>query len=289
MIPPRTGGVHAGGHPQSSGVEEAVPAVLFGFSSEPVVDLGSLSPPPVYSECLARLQFDGRPPVSAGVFVGRLEASGEGGLVDIAMLNLVLEALKGDPDLVLGCNVSPHTVADASSWSAMIKCLERAGSAASRLVLEITEGLPLDEIPAAGIRLKAARTLGCRIAIDDFGAGASNLPRLFRVEAVWDIVKIDGSCFGRFLNDRFVVNVLRPTFELASCLAPFVVVTGIETQHHLNAARAVGAQYGQGWHFPHSQHQKFVRPEKTFAIRIASYLREKAGWPERIADSRGLA
>lgn len=263
------------------------PRLMFGFCSEPVIDIQNSYEPAFYIECLARLKMGARPAISAASFVRMLEASGEAGAIDVTILDLVLDKLASDPNLVLGCNISPYTIANPFSWSEVIRRLERSKGCASRLVLEITEGAPLDEISSAGIRLKAAKTLGCRIAIDDFGAGAASLPRLFRVEAVWDIIKLDRSCFGKIHSDRFVVNVLRPTFELASCLAPFVVIEGVETEDHLQAALAVGAQYVQGWHLPASDIQSYTKPESSLASKIDAYLLSSCFSPA--TDSSGGA
>lgn len=245
--------------------------MLLGFLPEPVVNLFSATASSIYSECSALLQVDHEHSLCATPLVESLESRGESGLIDIAMLDLLLDTLEDYPDLVLGYDVSPLTVADGLSWSAMIKRLEQAGPRASRLILQISKSAFLQEIACARIRLKAAKTLGCRIAISDFSL-TTFLPRLARGGSLWDIIRLDRSCLAGISNEGSVVDVLRPTFEMASCIAPTVVIVGVETESHLNAARSVGAQYVQTRLFTHSDHRRFTRPELHLAKKIAAYF-----------------
>jgi hypothetical protein len=96
-------------HSKKSASFRDAPAVLLGFSSEPVVNLSSSDASSVYSDCSAVLQVDRTGSICATALIEFLESGGESGLIDTAMLDLLLDTLKGSPDLVLGCNVSPHT------------------------------------------------------------------------------------------------------------------------------------------------------------------------------------
>lgn len=234
---------------RSGGPDDGPEALRIGFVSEPIVDLFYFGERTHYSECLARIVLgDGRilMPVD---FIGDLEASGDIGFLDAAIVDLVLDALEREPNSNLGCNISPATLASETSWGMVMHLLGRRPQLAHRLVLEITESAPLDEIAAAPVRLTDAQALGCRIAIDDFGAGGATMRHLHGIKLDWDIVKIDRSCFSLVLPPSSERDGLRGILELASHIAPTVIVEGIETSEHFDVAYSSGVRWGQGFFF----------------------------------------
>ncbi|MCO6180932.1 EAL domain-containing protein [Ciceribacter sp. RN22] len=225
-------------------------AVSLGFVAEPVVDLVHVHAAALYRECLLRVRFGRQMRLAPADFIPGLEASGHIRLLDAAMVALVLDALADDPQAVLGCNISPLTLASDASWRVIMQMIAGRASLAWRLVLEITESSPLDEIAEAPARLKAVQALGCRIAIDDFGAGSASIRHLHGINVDWDIIKIDRGCFsGSRSRTPSGRESLRSLFALAACLAPTIVVEGIETPRQLQRARAAGLCWGQGFLF----------------------------------------
>ncbi|WP_158554783.1 EAL domain-containing protein [Methylovirgula sp. 4M-Z18] len=223
--------------------------IRIGFATEPVVNLLSQAPGEFYGECLARVMVGDGACLTGGDFVSRLEASASIASLDLAILDLVLDALQDDRGAVLGCNISPNTLADRAAWDKFVRSIAHRPELAKRLILEITESSPLNEILFADKRLAEVQSLGCRIAIDDFGARYAMSHSLYGLNVEWDIIKIDRSCFGDLRERPSGCQGLRSVISLASCLAPTVVVEGIETKQHLAAARDCGARYGQGWLF----------------------------------------
>lgn len=254
--------------PRSAGRADRPAAIRLGFRAEPVVDLLHFDASALYSECLARVMIDGRMSLAGGDCIGELEASGDIGLLDAAVAGLVLDALADDPRAYLACNVSPRTLADADAWGWLLRCIGTRAWLAGRLTLEITESLPLDEIAEAAARLAEARRLGCRLAIDDFGAGFAVPARLRRVDIAWDVVKIDRGCFRDPPDAPRGRERLRALVLAAEAFAPVVVVEGIETRRHLAAAREAGARYGQGWLFEARAPQRWTVPDDETARRL---------------------
>lgn len=251
--------------PRSAGRADRPAAIRLGFRAEPVVDLLHPGSPELYDECLARIMIDERMSLTGGDFVEDLEAGGDIGLLDAAVVDLVLDALADDPHVRLACNVSPRTLADADGWSWLLRRIGARAWLAGRLTLEITESLPLDEIPDAAMRLGGARNLGCRLAIDDFGAGYAVPARLRGVDIAWDVVKIDRGCFR---DPPRGGEGLRALVLAAEAFAPVVVVEGIETRRHLAAAREAGARYGQGWLFEARAPQRWTVPDDEVGQRL---------------------
>jgi EAL domain-containing protein (putative c-di-GMP-specific phosphodiesterase class I) len=94
--------------------------------------------------------------------------------------------------------------------------------------------------------VNAFRATGCRIALDDFGAGLSLIA--FARSARPDIIKIDAV----FVRDAAEFNVDRETLAsliaLSACLAAQVVIEGIEDEAGLATAHAAGAKWLQGYY-----------------------------------------
>lgn len=226
--------------------------IRLGFAAEPIVDLSNPSDTGtgiLYHECLARLFVAESISLKAADFVDDLERGGAIHLLDAAMVDLVLDALADEPHTRLGCNISPHTLASLDGWAGVLRRIAKRSWLASRLTLEITESAPLDQVAEASQRLQAVRALGCRIALDDFGAGFASMERVRSAAHQWDIVKIDRSCFDGLNGGIFTPNTLAELFSSAASLAPVVVLEGIETEDHRRIAVKAGARYGQGWLF----------------------------------------
>lgn len=285
--------------PRSGGPGDGPEEILIGFVAEPIVDLAHVDAAPLYSECLARILVDGKVVLKPDAFVGELEASGDIGLLDAAMVSMVLDALEADPRAVLGCNISPGTLAVDSSWKAILRMIGGRSHLARRLVLEITENGPLDEIAGAPMRLARAQALGCRVAIDDFGAGKATIRHLQGVNVDWDIVKIDRSCLAKLRKTPSGREGLRSLFALASCLAPTVVVEGIETPEHLAAARAAGLRWGQGFFFSRPALESWTELDGAVGAKLGRRLsrvcasgsaaRGSASRDDLVRTSRGSA
>lgn len=260
------------GQSRSGGPDDGSEAIRLGFVAEPIVDLVHLDAMALYSECLARVLVDGKVVLKPDEFIADLEASGDIGLLDTAMVHLVLDALDADPLAVLGCNISPGTLAVESSWRAILRMISARPHLARRLILEVTESSPLGEIAGAQIRLAEAQALGCRIAIDDFGVGNATIRHLHGIDIDWDIVKIDRSCFSELRKTPAGRQGVRSLIALGSCLAPTVVGEGIETPEHLEAARAAGLRWGQGFLFSKPNVESWTQLSGEAGAELARYL-----------------
>lgn len=213
-----------------------------GFSLQhvnSVADVGSV----LYSECLGRLVKPDGEILTASEFIGYIEAAGRAAALDRHMLALAFDWLACNPSGDLGCNISVENISDERNRVLLFDLLSTNKSLASRLVLELTESLPISVLPAAARFLQSVRALGYRIAVDDFGTGFSTPEALLSLPV--DIVKIDGFFvrLGRSDAERFLLHMV----GLASCVAPVVIIEGVETYAQFQAAQAAGATHVQGF------------------------------------------
>lgn len=111
--------------------------------------------------------------------------------------------------------------------------------------LEITESVPLSHESYCRGTLAEVRTKGVRLAVDDLGAGYSNL--LYIADLEPEIVKLDRGLTRAIRSGprqkRFITSVI----HLCRDMGADVVAEGIETMEELEAMREAGAKYGQGY------------------------------------------
>ena len=94
-------------------------------------------------------------------------------------------------------------------------------------------------------RLRGIRSMGVRIALENFGAGYSSLDYLKRFPV--DIIKIDPSLIKSVAAEDNCKETFRAVVALARSLAETTTVKGIESEEHLQFARDVGCDEAQGY------------------------------------------
>ena len=200
-----------------------------------------------YFECLLRMRDEKGSIVAAGEFIGVLEELGLIGRIDRYVLGLTIEELATDPDVRLGVNISGLTACDRSWLRLLISQLRHHPELARRLVVEITETAALYDMEESARFVEALRGLGCRVALDDFGAGHTSLRHLQILPV--DIVKIDGSLV-RNLTKRSQCRVfLRHLLGLAKGFGLSTIAECVESADEVALLRSEGIGYLQGYHF----------------------------------------
>ena len=125
--------------------------------------------------------------------------------------------------------------------------LARHGTPGSRLTFELTEN-GLLQAPAASLEnLVRLRMMGCRLSLDDFGAGFSSLQRLCQLP--FNEIKLDGEFVRNLEHEPRCAAVIASTLALGNSLGMAVVVEGIETLDQLQRLLAMGCVEGQGYWF----------------------------------------
>jgi EAL domain-containing protein (putative c-di-GMP-specific phosphodiesterase class I) len=197
-------------------------------------------------------------PKRVGRDISVLERLGLVRRLDQWVVESTIEALRLNPHVCLGCNVSAHSVKLDIWWALIVETLTAEPDIASRLVIEITESAPLPEIERVREFVRSLQALGCRIALDDVGAGHSTLKAL--VELGVDVVKIDAVYVGQARRDAAGASRLLQLVTLARNCAPHVVLEGVETEEDAALARASGATGLQGYLYPKTQFRNLVSP-----------------------------
>ena len=129
----------------------------------------------------------------------------------------------------------------------VVAALGRHDFPARSLTLEITETTQIANWQAVGRELSVLRGLGCRISIDDFGAGYSSLAYLRKCMA--DELKIDRSLVQDIDTSPKAQFILDAVLDLARSLELSVVAEGIERDAQLDSLVLLGCEIGQGYLF----------------------------------------
>ena len=145
----------------------------------------------------------------------------------------------------LAVNVSPVQFRQPELFELVAATLARTGLPASRLELEITEGVFVDEVARTGDVLKRLRAIGVRIALDDFGTGYSSLSYLRSYS--FDKLKIDKSFIDRRGQADDASMIVRTIVGLAHDLGLSIVAEGVETPRQLAMVRAFMCDQVQGY------------------------------------------
>jgi EAL domain-containing protein (putative c-di-GMP-specific phosphodiesterase class I) len=95
------------------------------------------------------------------------------------------------------------------------------------------------------------KKLGCRFALDDFGAGFSSFYFLKRFDV--DYLKIDGNFIRGLATDEANRLFVRALCDVAKGLNKQVIAEWVENQEVLNILTEMGVLYGQGFVFGHPQ------------------------------------
>jgi EAL domain-containing protein (putative c-di-GMP-specific phosphodiesterase class I)/ActR/RegA family two-component response regulator len=171
------------------------------------------------------------------------EASEVGLSVQLELVSVerALARLAELPDGVyMSVNVSPATVVSTPFKRVL------AGVPAERVVVEITEHAPIENYDTFTAGLASVRALGVRLAIDDAGAGFASLRHILRLEP--ELIKLDITLIAAIESDRSQQALAAGIISFADGIGATVVAEGIEHADALEALRALGVPYGQGFH-----------------------------------------
>ena len=125
-----------------------------------------------------------------------------------------------------------------------------------RVVFELLEDEEVKDFELIRSFINEVKSMGVKIAIDDFGAGYSNFERLLDYQP--DIVKIDGSLIKNIENDEFSLNVVETIVRFAKKQKIKIVAEYVENENIFNILNKIGVDYSQGYYFGRPEELKVV-------------------------------
>jgi diguanylate cyclase (GGDEF)-like protein len=218
----------------------------FDIHYQPLVDLASERI--MGCEALVRWHHPQRGMVSPMEFIPIAE---ETGLIvplsDWVLHQACAEAMRWPNYMRLAVNLSPVQFKHRTLGASVVSALAKSGLVASRLELEITEMVLLQETEQTLSTMAQLRQLGVRLSLDDFGTGYSSLSYLRKFP--FQKIKLDRSFVKDLGRDAGSAAIVRAVAGLGADLGMSILVEGIETQEQLERVKAEGCTEGQGYLF----------------------------------------
>ncbi len=147
----------------------------------------------------------------------------------------------------IAVNVAKPQFTSGSLCRVLRQAMFDSGIAAGQLVIELTEGMLMDNVPASLVQMHELKSLGVTLSIDDFGTGYSSLSYLKRFPL--DELKIDRSFVMDLPGQRADMAIVSTVIRLGHSLGMSVIAEGVETQAQLECLRDLGCDNYQGYHF----------------------------------------
>ncbi len=223
----------------------------FKLAYQPVVSLTDSSV--LGFEALLRWTHNIRGPISPGVFIPIAEQSGFIDRLGIFVLVRACKQLKiwteefPDRTFFIAINISRRQLLQRSFADRALRIIDEHGVDPTNLHFEITETAVIDSIDVVAQNLKALRTRGVQICIDDFGVGYSSLSSLYRLPV--DVLKIDRSFIQRIGVEEDGAKLVQAVIDISRALGLHLVAEGIETAEQAKELLTAGCDVGQGFYY----------------------------------------
>jgi diguanylate cyclase (GGDEF)-like protein len=226
-------------------LQTAIPLQMFDVHYQPIV--AAAGGAMIGVEALVRWTHPTRGNIPPSIFIPLAEESGLMSQLGEIVLRRALADAARWPELSVAVNLSPVQIRDRWLVDLVAAVMEETEIAPSRVVLEITEGVLIDNPQDAQARLEALRALGVSIALDDFGTGYSSLGYLQRFP--FDRIKIDRAFVASLGASASTGPIIQSIVTLGHALGMKVLAEGIENEEQRVLLRLAGCDEMQGYLF----------------------------------------
>ena len=216
----------------------------FELEYQPIAAIGDRRP--VCFEALVRWRHPTLGLIMPAEFIGSAEKSGAIVPIGLWVIETACRAATQFPGgESVAVNLSPVQFNDPGIAGELTAILERTGLSPRRLVIEVTEGVLLQDSKLVLDSMQALRSLGVRFSLDDFGTAHAGLSYLRRF--TFDIIKIDRSFVRDVADQPEARAVVAAVLTMASAMNLGVIAEGVETEAQLSVLRSLNCGLVQGY------------------------------------------
>lgn len=239
----------------ASGILEALSEGRLEVYGQKIRSIANAGDTSLCIEILSRMKSQDGRIITPSEFIPAAERFGLMGIVDRWVIEHTLETY--GPELMqldsisIAINLSANTISDPTLWPFVESVIERTRVAPARLVFEITETTAINNYEAAQAFVAEARAAGCRISLDDFGAGLSSFGYLHHFKV--DSIKIDGAFIENLVDSSLNQAVVDSISTIGRELGVDVIAEHIEDLKAVDILQSLGIQLGQGFLFHRPQ------------------------------------
>ena len=232
----------------SQKIRQAIEHDDFVLHYQPIINM--INGEPELFEVLLRLPDGGQTMRSPAAFLPVAERFGLMLDIDRWVIRNAAKALGGfrrsGRDITLCVNLSGHVFEDPQLVRCVRESLRENALPPSCIVFEITEQVAIRYLDSANRRMRELMDLGCRFALDDFGAGFSSLTYIKRLPV--DYIKIEGSFIENISTDSIDQSMVKSIVQIARTTGKRTIAEYVQDAKSLRMLRKLGADYAQGYY-----------------------------------------
>lgn len=232
----------------SQQIQKALKEDLFVLHYQPIVRI--CNGQPTHYEALLRMRTGQKRLVPPAAFLPAASRFGLMTDVDQWVIRNAMQALAkfrvDDQGLALTLNISGNIFEDADLYGCIEDSLKTYGLPPESIVLEITEQVAVRNIMAAAGQISEISKLGCKFAIDDFGAGYSSYTYLKSLPV--DYIKIDGSFIKNLASDLVDKTIVSSISQIAQATNKKTIAEHVADAETFNMLFELGVDFAQGYY-----------------------------------------
>jgi diguanylate cyclase (GGDEF)-like protein len=226
---------------------------------QPIVNIGSGRL--IGFEALARWHSAELGNVPPDVFIAVAERTELIGTITQVLLRKAVAAARFWPeDLILSFNLSMRDLVSHTTILQIVSIIRGSGIDPRRIIIELTETALMQDYEQVQDSLRILRSMGLKVALDDFGSGQSSLSYVHQLSL--DKIKIDRGFVRNIATQENARNIVKTVIDLCRNLKFECVVEGVETAEQAEIIGLLGCSTMQGYFFakpmPQSEVEAFI-------------------------------
>lgn len=219
---------------------------------QPIIDIQKENTPCVGAEALVRWNSSAFGFIPPSDFIPLAEYLGLINPIGNYVMKEACKACKywndhGHPEYKVNVNLSVVQLLQTDIVDIVKKTIEETEINPHNLTLEVTESLAINDMERMKEILNSIRSLGSRIALDDFGIGYSSLNHIREIPL--DVIKVDQSFVADLAEDSYSQSFIKMVSELAQTIGVSICVEGIETREQYKVLEGMLVRLVQGYYF----------------------------------------
>jgi EAL domain-containing protein (putative c-di-GMP-specific phosphodiesterase class I) len=261
----------------SQQIQKALKEDLFVIHYQPIVDVRTGHP--THYEVLLRMRTGQKRLVPPAAFLPAASRFGLMTEVDQWVIRNALQALAkfraADQNLTFTLNISGNIFEDADLYGCIEDNLNANHLPPESIVLEITEQVAVRNIATAADQISAISKLGCKFAIDDFGAGYSSYTYLKSLPVHY--IKIDGSFVKNLAVDLVDKTIVKSISQIAQATNKQTIAEHVPDLATFKLLHELGVDFAQGYYVGRPAARPSRRSIPVVSIESARPRTRKAG------------
>lgn len=229
-------------------IKQALNENGFLLQYQPIIDLGSGRP--VMHEVLLRMRDRNNKLIPPAAFMPAANRFGLMAKIDHLVIRCALQALarfrENGHHVIFTLNLSGYAFEDPALVTFVREHLEKNRLDPSAVILEITEQVAVRHLEKARGLIQELTAIGCRFALDDFGAGFSSFNYLKYLPV--DFIKIDGGFVRNMASDPVDQAMVKSIIQVANAVGKQTIAEYVQDEETLQMLCQLGVDYAQGFH-----------------------------------------